>query len=76
MADEVKRVRYKVLVGIDYPPGKRAEAGDVVDDIPATSLRWLVEGGIVEAVGAGTEKGADVASTPRPVPVPADGGIH
>jgi hypothetical protein len=40
--------RYRVLQGIDYPPNKRAEAGDVVDDLPATSVKWLLESGIIE----------------------------
>ena len=40
--------RYRVLSGIDYPPNKRAEIGEVVADIPATSIPWLVESGIIE----------------------------
>jgi hypothetical protein len=39
---------YRVLTGIDYPPGRRAEAGDVVDDIPGKSIKWLVECGAIE----------------------------
>lgn len=34
--------------GIDYPPGRRAEPGDVVDDLPAKSVRWLLAAGIIE----------------------------
>lgn len=44
---------YKVLVGIEYPPNKRAEAGDVVSDIPSQSVKWLLEQGIVEVVSGG-----------------------
>ncbi len=40
--------RYRVLQGIDYPPNKRAEAGKVVEDLPATSVKWLLESGIIE----------------------------
>ena len=40
--------RYRVLQGIDYPPNKRAEIDEVVTDIPATSIPWLVESGIIE----------------------------
>ena len=40
--------RYKVLQGIDYPPNKRAEAGKIVEDIPATSVKWLLDSGIIE----------------------------
>ena len=47
---------YKVLVGIDYPPNKRAEAGDVVSDIPSGSVKWLLEDGIIEVVEASSGK--------------------
>ncbi len=40
--------RYRVLQGIDYPPNKRAEVGDVVEDLPATSIKWLTEIGAIE----------------------------
>jgi hypothetical protein len=40
--------RYRVLQGIDYPPNKRAEAGKIVEDLPATSVKWLLESGIIE----------------------------
>jgi hypothetical protein len=39
---------YRVLVGIDYPPDKRADAGDVVNDLPPKSVRWLLAQGIIE----------------------------
>lgn len=42
--------KYRVLKGIDYPPNKRAEAGDVVEDLPATAIKWLLEDGIIEDV--------------------------
>lgn len=41
--------QYRVNVGIDYA-GKRAEPGDLVDDIPTRSVKWLLEQGIVEEV--------------------------
>lgn len=34
--------------GIDYPPGKRAEPGALVDDLPKSSVGWLREAGIIE----------------------------
>lgn len=40
--------RYRVLSGIDYPPNKRVEAGKIVEDLPATSVKWLLESGIIE----------------------------
>lgn len=46
---------YRVLRGIAY--GKiRAEAGDVVSDIPASSAEWLLEQGIVEPVTKPTKQ--------------------
>jgi hypothetical protein len=40
--------KYRVLKGIDYPPNKRAEAGAIVEDLPATAIKWLLEDGIIE----------------------------
>ena len=55
--------KYKVLVGIDYPPNKRAEAGDIVDDLPSGSLKWLREQEIIEIVEDG-KKSKSVEDTP------------
>lgn len=43
---------YRALVGMNYPPDRRVEAGDVVSDIPAKSLKWLREQGLIELVEA------------------------
>jgi hypothetical protein len=40
--------RYRVLQGIDYPPNKRAEVGVIVEDIPAQSVKWLLDSNIIE----------------------------
>ena len=48
--------RYRVLQGIDYPPNKRAEAGKIVEDLPATSVKWLLESGIIEDADKPTKK--------------------
>ncbi|ATW59937.1 hypothetical protein SEA_WALTZ_60 [Arthrobacter phage Waltz] len=40
---------YKVNIGINYPPNKRAEPGDVVRDLPAASIKHLLESGVIEA---------------------------
>lgn len=46
-----KTQQYRVLTGLNYgPKGKRAEPGDVVGDLPADSLGWLIEQGHVEPV--------------------------
>ena len=36
--------------GVDYK-AKRAEVGDVVDDLPRDSIKWLREQGYIELVG-------------------------
>lgn len=41
--------KYRAVVGIDYPPNKRAEPGDVVTDLPAKSLKWLLDCGAIVA---------------------------
>jgi hypothetical protein len=41
-------VSYKALTGIDYPPNKRVEAGEVVSDLPAQSIKWLLDSGLIE----------------------------
>lgn len=42
--------QYRALTGIDYPPGKRVEAGKVVSDLPDTSVKWLLHAGLIEPV--------------------------
>lgn len=63
---------YRVLRGIDYPPSKRAEVGDVVSDLPERSVKWLLASGCIAE--------ADVAKPPArsvkaadPVDEPVDG---
>jgi hypothetical protein len=53
---------YRVLAGISYPPNKRAEVGDVVDDLPSRSIKWLVEAGCIEQVDS--PKGKKASPTP------------
>lgn len=63
MPDEVKTEKAKddkpdkrtfvVLVGINYPTGsgeKRVEPGKKVSDIPARSVSWMLEQGIIKPV--------------------------
>ena len=45
--------KHRVLVGINYPPDKRAEPGEIVADLPAKSVGWLLEQGYIEPVEAG-----------------------
>jgi hypothetical protein len=41
---------YRVLRGIDYPPSKRAEVGDVVSDLPERSVKWLLSSACIVEV--------------------------
>ena len=52
---------HKVLIGIDYPPDRRAEPGDVVTDIPAASVGWLLAQGIIEETEPKAKPKAKVA---------------
>ncbi len=49
---EIIGFRSAVLVGLDYPPGKRAEAGAVVADLPDKSIKWLLKQQLIEPIGA------------------------
>lgn len=40
--------------GVDYK-AKRAEVGDIVEDLPRDSIKWLREQGYIEIVGKDTE---------------------
>lgn len=56
--------KYRVLTGLSYPAPKdveakkrgrnvpmlEAEPGDIVSDIPACSVPWLLKGGYIEEV--------------------------
>jgi hypothetical protein len=39
--------KYLVVDGLDYK-GRRAEPGDIVDDLPKQSVPWLLEGGHIQ----------------------------
>jgi len=41
---------YRVLVGMNYPPDRRVEPGDIVDDLPKKSIAWLRAQECVEEV--------------------------
>lgn len=41
--------QYRALVGIDYPPNKRVEAGEVVSDLPGNAIKWLLESNLIES---------------------------
>ncbi len=49
VSDKKPRTEYKARVGLNYGD-KRVEAGEVVDDIPAESVEWLLESNCIEEV--------------------------
>ncbi len=61
--------KYRVLQGIDYPPNKRAEIGDVVEDLPATSIKWLLESGAIEDSSKPAKKIEETKQEPIVEPV-------
>lgn len=48
---QLKPARYEVKMGINYPPNRRAEIGDVVDDLPDYAIEGLVAAGVITKVG-------------------------
>ncbi len=55
-------MKYKANVGIEFPPDRRVEAGEIVSDLPPKSVKWLQEQGLIEPVEDGATKRA--AKTP------------
>lgn len=52
--------KYRATTGINYPGRrgeKRADPGDIVSDLPSTSLDWLLSRGYVERVSDSDEEG-------------------
>jgi len=53
--DKTDKRTFVALVGINYSTGsgeKRVEPGKKVSDLPASSVSWMLEQGIVQEVGA------------------------
>lgn len=42
--------KYRVITGINYPPSKRAEPGDVINDLPPGAEDTLLKLGAIEKV--------------------------
>lgn len=67
--------KYRALTGIEWA-NRRIEAGDVVDDLPAKSIKWLRESNLIEpadgkeVVEAPVEE-EPVVEEPAPVEEPA-----
>ena len=67
--------KYLVNQGLDYL-NRRVEAGEIVDDIPAKSVAWLKEQGIIELADGSAKAKVEVKEEPAQVveaaPVIAD----
>lgn len=64
--------QYRVLTGLNYPPNRRAEPGDVVDDLPGKSVKWLLESGLIEPTGGSKPTDSPKPSALKPKPAPAE----
>jgi hypothetical protein len=58
--------KYLVNQGLDYL-NRRVEAGDIVDDIPAKSVAWLKEQGIIELADGSAKAKVEVKEEPASV---------
>jgi hypothetical protein len=58
--------QYRAVVGIDYPPNKRVEAGELVSDLPEKSAVWLLANNLIEEVGGkkSSKQSAPVVEVP------------
>jgi len=55
--------QYRVLAGIDYPPSKRAEVGDIVTDLPTAQIKNLLEIGAIELADGKSKSEVKVEET-------------
>lgn len=61
--------QYRALVGIDYPPNKRVEAGEVVSDLPGDAIKWLLEDGLIEDTSKSPKKEKETVVEETPLTV-------
>lgn len=70
--------KHRVLVGINYPDGKggekRAEEGDVVDDLPAGAVKGLLDTGMIEVASASPKKKSEPKADVAPEPSAPESG--
>ena len=59
--------KYLVKQGLEYPPNRVVLAGEIVDDIPSRSVKWLREQGIIEAYDANAKAAIDEPVDDEPV---------
>ena len=59
--------KYLVKQGLEYPPNRVVLVGEIVDDIPSRSVKWLREQGIIEAYDANAKAAIDEPVDDEPV---------
>lgn len=58
-------MKYRTIVGLEYS-GKRAEAGQIVSDIPEGSVAWLKASGFIEPIAEPSREPAEEKPEPTP----------
>lgn len=56
--------KFRAMTGLTYG-NKTVEAGDIVDDIPSKSIKWLREQGLIEQVDGKVVVDEPVAADPE-----------
>jgi len=59
--------KYLVKTGLEYPPNRHVEAGEIVEDIPAKSIKWLREQNLIELVDANSAVAVESDEDENPV---------
>jgi hypothetical protein len=59
--------KYLVKQGLEYPPNRVVLAGEIVDDIPSRSIKWLREQGIIEPADANAKAAAEEPVVEEPI---------
>lgn len=59
--------KYLVKQGLEYPPNRVVAAGEIVDDIPSRSVKWLREQGIIEPADANAKTVVEEPVAEEPV---------
>jgi hypothetical protein len=60
---------YRALTGLNYPPDKRVEAGQIVSDLPEKSVSWLLKEGFIEEASKPSKTAAPAPKSPAPAPI-------
>jgi len=59
--------KYLVKTGLDFPPDRHVSAGEIVEDIPAKSIKWLREQNLIELVDANASSAVESDADESPI---------